>query len=320
MTAIFQAIVPIAMLGFVLSSMLGMGLGLSVSEILAPLKNARLIIVALFASFVLLPAAAIGLGRLIRLEEPFAIGLLLLASAAGAPFIPKLAQLARGNVAFGVGVMVLLMVVTIAYLPLALPILLTGVKVDPWAIAKSLLLMMLLPLAIGLVGRAQLPELAAKVKPLLDRLSSLSLAVLMVAITGANLKNVISVFGTGGILAGLLADRDRLWRRLAPGRAGPRNPERDGTRDGATKHRRGAPGGQRLRRSQGCGDGGRRGDRGTVRPHAHARALSKGRGSGLRDSVRKMDGAGRDAPQKFTAADSWKLPPWKVDRASNSCR
>jgi BASS family bile acid:Na+ symporter len=192
------------MLGFVLSSMLGMGLGLTVSEILAPLKNPRLIIVALLGSFVLLPAAAIGLGRVIRLEEPFAIGLLLLASAAGAPFIPKLAQLARGNVAFGVGVMVLLMVVTVAYLPLALPLLLTGVTVDPWAIAKSLLLMMLLPLAIGLGGRAQLPELAAKVKPLLDRLSSLSLAALMVAITGANLKNVISVFGTGGILAGLL--------------------------------------------------------------------------------------------------------------------
>lgn len=204
MAAFFQAVVPVAMLGFVLSSMLGIGLGLSVGEILAPLRNARLVILALVANFIVLPAGAIGLGRLVGLEEPFAIGLLLLASAAGAPFVPKLAQLARGNVAFGVGVMVLLMVVTVVYLPLALPVLLPGVTVDPWKIGRSLFLLMLLPLAVGLAGRAWLPALAGRVKPVLNRLSSLSLTVLMVAITGANLRNVLSVFGTGGIIAGLL--------------------------------------------------------------------------------------------------------------------
>ena len=204
MTEIFQAVVPIAMLAFVISSMLGMGLGLSVAEIFAPLRNARLVAVALVANFIVLPAGAIGLGRLIGLDEAFAIGLLLLASAAGAPFVPKLAQLARGNIAFGVGVMVLLMVVTVGYLPLALPVLLPGVTVDPFKIARSLFLLMLLPLAVGLAGRAKLQVLAARVKPVLDRVSSLSLVVLMIAITGANLRNVLSVFGTGGIIAGLL--------------------------------------------------------------------------------------------------------------------
>jgi BASS family bile acid:Na+ symporter len=203
-TEIFQAVVPIAMLAFVISSMLGMGLGLSVGEIFAPLRNARLVAVALVANFIVLPVGAIGLGRVVGLDEPFAIGLLLLASAAGAPFIPKLAQLARGNIAFGVGVMVLLMVVTVGYLPLALPVLLPGATVDPLKIARSLLLLMLLPLAIGLAGRAKLSALAARIKPVLDRVSSLSLVVLMVAITGANLRNVLSVFGTGGIIAGLL--------------------------------------------------------------------------------------------------------------------
>jgi BASS family bile acid:Na+ symporter len=40
------------------------------------------------------------------------VGLLLLGTAAGAPFLPKLAQIAKGNLAFAVGLMVLLMVVT----------------------------------------------------------------------------------------------------------------------------------------------------------------------------------------------------------------
>ncbi len=52
------------------------------------------------------------------MDEPFGIGLLLLACAAGAPFLPKLAELARGNLAFAVGVMVLLMIVTVGYLPI----------------------------------------------------------------------------------------------------------------------------------------------------------------------------------------------------------
>jgi BASS family bile acid:Na+ symporter len=197
-------VVLIAMPAFVLASMAGMGLGLSVGEIVAPLRSARLVAAALVANFIVMPLGAIGLGRLLGLDQAFAIGLLLLASAAGAPFIPKLAQLAKGNIAFGVGVMVLLMIVTVVFLPLGLPVLLPGVSVDPWTIGRSLLLLMLLPLAIGLAVRATLPRIAERVKPYLDRLSSLSLIVLMVAITGANLRNVISVFGTGGILAGLL--------------------------------------------------------------------------------------------------------------------
>ena len=48
------------------------------------------------------------------------------------PFLPKLAELAKGNLAFAVGLMVLLMVVTVGYLPIVLPLILPGVSVDPW--------------------------------------------------------------------------------------------------------------------------------------------------------------------------------------------
>ena len=58
--------------------------------------------------------------------------------------LPKLAELAKGNLAFAVGVMVLLMVMTVGYLPIVLPLLLPGVTVDPWQIARSLVLLMLL--------------------------------------------------------------------------------------------------------------------------------------------------------------------------------
>lgn len=194
----------VAMIGFVVSSMLAMGLSLTPSQILQPLRNYRLVALALLANFVAMPFIALALARLLGLEEPHAVGLLLLGCAAGAPFLPKLAQLSKGDIAFSVGSMVLLMVVTVAYLPAVLPLLLPGVTVDPMQIAKSLVILMLLPLAIGLAAKSRAAGFAGKAKPVLEKVSNLSLIVLIVCIVGANIDKVLEVFGTMGILAGLL--------------------------------------------------------------------------------------------------------------------
>jgi len=194
----------VAMLSFVVSSMLAMGAGLTVPQIAEPLRNARLVILTLLANFVVMPLGALALAKVLWLDEPFGIGLLLLGCAAGAPFLPKLAELAKGNLAFAVGAMVLLMVVTIGYLPVVLPLLLPGVTVDPWQIARSLLLLMLLPLVIGLGLKAYYGDLAARVTPAVDWISNVSLILLVSLITAANIDKVLQVFGTRGILAGLL--------------------------------------------------------------------------------------------------------------------
>ena len=196
--------VTVAMLSFVISSMLAMGTALTVSQIFDPLRNARLVVLALVANFVLMPLGAFALAKVLWLDEPLGVGLLLLGCAAGAPFLPKLAQLAKGNLPFGVGAMVLLMVVTVAYLPIVLPLLLPGVTVNPVRIAQSLVLLMLLPLAIGLFVKARYDATAARVKPTLDWLSNVSLILLIALITVVNFDKVLQVFGTRGILAGLL--------------------------------------------------------------------------------------------------------------------
>ena len=99
------------MIVFVVSSMLGMGLGLRVSEIVAPLRNWRLVTLALVANFVVMPFAALALARILRLERvdghrPPAVG----PGRAARRSCPNSRRSPRGNLAFAVGLMVLLMV------------------------------------------------------------------------------------------------------------------------------------------------------------------------------------------------------------------
>ncbi len=204
MMAVLQHAVPIATLIFVVSSMAAMGLGLTIREITAPLRNLRLVAMSLLANFVLMPAAAVLLAKILHLDEPFGVGLLLLGAAAGAPFLPKLAQIAKGDLAFAVALIVMLMAITVGYLPLVLPLLLPGVSVNPGQIARSLVVLMLVPLGIALAVNAKLPGAAAAGKPWCDRLSSLGLVAVTVLLVVVNFHNVLSVFGTRAILAGLL--------------------------------------------------------------------------------------------------------------------
>src|SRR5499426_2394916 len=201
---ILSRAIPVTVLVFVVSSMLGVGLALTVNQILAPLRNLRVVSLALLGNFVLMPLGAFVIARFLRLDEPLGVALLLLGTAAGAPFLPLLARISKGNLAFAVGLMVLLMVVTVAYMPLVLPLLLEGVSVDPLKIARSLVFLMLVPLAIGLVVKARLSGAAAKMQSLLNKLSTLSLALLITLLLITNMQNVLSLFGTRGILASIL--------------------------------------------------------------------------------------------------------------------
>src|SRR5215467_13218381 len=167
---IFAVLSKVFTLMFVVASMLALGFSLTVGQIVSPLRDVRLVLRALVANFVLVPAAAYGIKMIIPIGDSYGTGLLILATAAGAAVLPKLVQLAKGDVAFGAGVMVLLTVVTVAYVPIVLPLLLSGVSVNPLDIAKSL---------VGLMG-------------------------LIATMLLLNWRTLFETIGTGALLAALL--------------------------------------------------------------------------------------------------------------------
>src|SRR5271166_828399 len=142
MTDLLQLILGLSILTFVVTSMLTMGLSMSARAVAAPLGKVRLVLLALVANFVLAPALAYLLTKAIPLKEAHAIGLLLLGGAAGAPFLPKLVELARGDLALSVALTLLLTAGTVLFMPLAMPLLIPGMQASPWSIAQPILLQM----------------------------------------------------------------------------------------------------------------------------------------------------------------------------------
>ena len=201
MALILESLARLLVLVFVVTSMLSMGLDLSVREILAPLSDLRLVGKALLANFVLVPLVAVSILVVIPLSEAQSIGLVLFATAAGAPYLPKLVDTAKGDLAFGVGLMILLMVLTVAYLPLVLPLFLPGVRVNPIDIAGSLVALMLLPLAAGLAVNLRYERFAGAAQPVMAQVSSTALVFLLVLVLVLNFQNFVSVIGTGAIVA-----------------------------------------------------------------------------------------------------------------------
>jgi predicted Na+-dependent transporter len=197
-------IVQVSVLVFVVSSMLAMGLSLTIPQIIEPLKRLKLVLLALAVNFVAVPLVVLGIEAVMDLDQDIYTGLVLMATAAGAPFLPKLAQTAKGNVAFSVGLMVILMVATVVYMPVVMPLILSGVEVNPWDIASSLIFLMLLPLAIGLFIKARYIGMADGLQPFMAQASTVAIMLLLAGGIILQWDAIVSLIGTGGILAILL--------------------------------------------------------------------------------------------------------------------
>jgi BASS family bile acid:Na+ symporter len=189
---------------FAVTTMLAMGMRLTAGEIVEPIRNPRFVAAALALNFVALPAVAVLTAAVLDLDTDVRTGVLLISAVAGAPMIPKLVTIAKGDAASAVALVTLLVVATVVVAPVLLPVLLEGVRVDPAAIAVALGWQMVLPLAVGLFVRARYPDEAADYVDEVATVSNVCLALLLVSSIGQNLGGLIGLFGSGGIVATVL--------------------------------------------------------------------------------------------------------------------
>jgi BASS family bile acid:Na+ symporter len=204
MVAFLHHLEKYSVIVFLVASMGASGLALTPAALLRPLRDARLVLCALFLNFVVAPAFAWLLTIVIPLERGHAAGLLLLGGAAGAPFLPKVFRIAHGDEALAAALMGLLTGGTILFLPFVLPLMIPGLQADAWGIARPLVYFIVAPLAAGMLIRSCCAALAGRGAAVLGKLGSLSLAVLIVTVIALNARPLLGVLGSGAILAAMI--------------------------------------------------------------------------------------------------------------------
>ena len=204
MRELLSILLNISTLVFAVTSMLSVGFSYTLRQIIDPLRNLRGVLLALLANFVLVPLLAYAVARILAFEPSVEIGLMLVATAAGAPFLIKLTQRADGDLAYAAGLLVLLLVVTIIYMPVVVPLIAPEAAVSAMSIATPLVLTMLLPLGVGLLVDAWFEPLTERLLPIMNKASSVALLVLVVTTFLVNFEAILGVFGTRAILGALI--------------------------------------------------------------------------------------------------------------------
>ncbi len=154
----------------VIELMLSIGLSATFAELAAVIGQRRLIIQAVIANYLCVPAVAVVLLLLFQAQPMVAAGFLIAAVCPGAPYGPPFTALAKGNVPVAVGLMIMLTASSAILAPLLLrsllPLVATGseaLDIDAGTMIRVLLVVQLLPLVAGLMFRHWCPKAAIRV-------------------------------------------------------------------------------------------------------------------------------------------------------------
>ena len=175
-----NALLKISLVIFMAGNLLDMGLRLKLGTALVGLRNMRFVSFSLLWCFVLGPAVAWGITQVIPLEPPYAMGLILIGLAPCAPFLPAMVDRARGDLGYTASFMLLASVGMVACMPLAVPLLVQGLSVSAWVVAKPLLAVVLVPLVIGMVTLRRAPGFAARAQPVVKKITGLVTIIMLV--------------------------------------------------------------------------------------------------------------------------------------------
>jgi bile acid:Na+ symporter, BASS family len=189
---------------FMAGSLLDMGLRLNLPDAIRGLRNVRFVAHTLVWSFVFCPALAYVITLVVPFERPYAIGLLLLGMAPCAPFVPMMVEKAKGDLGYTAAFMTMASVGTVLCMPVTVPLLVKGLSASPWAIAKPLLIVVLLPMAAGVIFRQRSGALAAKTQPVVKKIAGLAGLVWCVLCLIMYGKGLLGLMGELAVLSQLV--------------------------------------------------------------------------------------------------------------------
>jgi BASS family bile acid:Na+ symporter len=211
---------------FVISTMLGLGLQVPLERIERGVRDWRTIATGSLLNLAVIPALGLLAASSLELDADIRTGYLLIAFSPAAPYAVKLIEIARGEVASSIGLIITLQLAGLVSVPVLVHLFLdsaTGLEYPQ--LFASILILQLAPLVIGLIGKGTKRVGSPGTAGAIGALSNLSFAVLVALVLVHDLPRVVRILDirvltavVGLILASLamgalLAGRDPAARR-----------------------------------------------------------------------------------------------------------
>jgi BASS family bile acid:Na+ symporter len=185
--------------------MFGLGLSLTVEDFRRVVAYPRAVAIGLAMQMVVLTAVAFALAKLFALSPELAVGLMLLAAAPGGPTANIFSHLARGDVALNITLTAVNSALSLLTLPFILGwslqhFLGQGQYIPP-PVQKvaEVALLIVVPVAIGMIARARNPGFAARMERPIRLFSIVVLAVLIAGAIAQQWRILGDAFAVAGL-------------------------------------------------------------------------------------------------------------------------
>jgi len=173
-----------------------MGTTLKVDNFVNVFRHPREIVVGISAQYIIMPLLAFVLASLFSLDAALTVGIILVGTVPGGTASDVITFLANGDVALSVS----LTAVSTLLSPLLTPVitlLLIGNRIhfDPTQMFISIVQIVIIPIALGLLLNYKFPSFCDKLKDYLPAISSLVVCLIVAGVIGSNKQAIMASSG-----------------------------------------------------------------------------------------------------------------------------
>lgn len=191
--------------------MLGMGLTLLPEDFQRVTRYPKSVVIGLVCQLILLPIVGFLIASSVPMQPEIAVGLMVLALCPGGPSANLVTYLAKGDVALAVTLTAFSSVITVFTIPLFVNLSLQYFVGQNAAIALpigqtmlQIFAIALVPVGLGMLIRQKFPDLARRLEKVANRLATIFLALIILAIVLREWNRLPSLIAQVGIAVVLL--------------------------------------------------------------------------------------------------------------------
>jgi BASS family bile acid:Na+ symporter len=188
--------------------MVSLGLSLTVADFRRVVTYPRGVAIGMLNLALISPALAFAVAELWSLEPALAVGLVLLGASPGGTTANMLTHLARGDTALSITMTAISSVAAVVTVPLFLELSTSRFdaagldeSVDMLGVVARVLVITVIPLAIGMRLRARAPERVAEVEPRVRRIALIVFVVVVIGAIAAENERVLDNLGEVALAA-----------------------------------------------------------------------------------------------------------------------